>query len=249
MLRVEAARRRAEQTGDDIIPVTEAVGPLLGADLTALHTFPGDGTATTLAGWNGSGSTLPTGTRLPLDGDSVAARIFRTGAPARMDIDVEAAGETADVPPGPRLRSTVGAPILVEGDSGARWRPPLGARTRSGRTSRRVPRPSPSWWRPRSPTRRPVRRFARLVDEQQALQRVATLVAEGVRTSEIFSAACDEIARLVGSAGGVLKFEHDGPAIIVVGHSNASSRAVSGAYCRRPDLDDQPPVPNVWSRS
>ena len=38
---------------------------------------------------------------------------------------------------------------------------------------------SPSWWRPRSPTPRRARRCERLADEQAALRRVATLVAEG----------------------------------------------------------------------
>ena len=65
--------------------VTQAVGLLLDADLAVLHVFPGDGTATTIASWSGDGPMLPIGTRFPLDGDSLAARIFETGAPARMD--------------------------------------------------------------------------------------------------------------------------------------------------------------------
>jgi GAF domain-containing protein len=39
--------------------VTQAVGLVLGADLAALHVFPGDGTATTIAGWSGDGPMLP----------------------------------------------------------------------------------------------------------------------------------------------------------------------------------------------
>jgi signal transduction histidine kinase len=61
---------------------------------------------------------------------------------------------------------------------------------------------------------------AQLVDEQAALRRVATLVAQGVRPAEIFSAVSIEIDRLVGSAAAVLKFEHDGPAVVVVGVSS-----------------------------
>ena len=95
--------------------VTEAVGPLLGADLTAMHVYPGDGTATVVAGWSAAGPMLPVGTRLPLDGDSVVARIFRSGAAARIDGYANVEGETAEVARGMRLRSTVGAPILVEG--------------------------------------------------------------------------------------------------------------------------------------
>src|SRR3954470_1429650 len=64
--------------------VTQAVGPLLGADLAVLHVFPGDGAATTIASWSGDGPILPIGTQFPLDGDNLAARIFESGAPARM---------------------------------------------------------------------------------------------------------------------------------------------------------------------
>jgi hypothetical protein len=50
-----------------------------------LHVFPGDGTATTIAGWSGDGGPIiPIGSRFPLDGDSLAARIFEIGAPARI---------------------------------------------------------------------------------------------------------------------------------------------------------------------
>src|SRR3954453_22433268 len=70
--------------------VTQAVGLLLDADLAVLQVFPGDGTATTIASWSGDGPVLPIGTRFPLDGDSLAARIFETGAPARMHSHDEA---------------------------------------------------------------------------------------------------------------------------------------------------------------
>src|SRR5205823_1242728 len=88
---------------------------LLGADLAAMHIFPGDGTATTIAGWSAAGPLLPIGTRLPLDSDSVTARIFHTGAEARMDSYLDVEGNTAEVARGLRLRSTVGAPILIDG--------------------------------------------------------------------------------------------------------------------------------------
>jgi hypothetical protein len=91
--------------------VTEAVGLLLDADLAVLHVFPGDGTATTIAGWSGDGPSLPIGTRLPLDGDS----LVESGAPVRIDSYAEAEGDAADLARRLRVRSAVGAPILVEG--------------------------------------------------------------------------------------------------------------------------------------
>src|SRR5262249_27117787 len=94
---------------------TEAGGPLLGADLAAMHVFRGDGLATGLASWTQAGPTLATGTELPLDGDSAIARIFHTAEAARIDTYDQVEGSTAEVARGLRLRSTVGAPILVEG--------------------------------------------------------------------------------------------------------------------------------------
>jgi signal transduction histidine kinase len=223
----QAALRRvavlvARQASPDEVftAVTEAVGPLLGADLTAMHTFPDHGTATTIAGWSSAGPMLPIGTRLPLDGDSVAARIFRTGAPARMDTYVEVEGDTADVGRGLRLRSTVGAPILADG----RLWGALIAATRGAE-----PFPEDAETRIAAFTElvataisntQAHEALARLADEQAALRRVATLVAQGVRPAEIFSAVSNEIDRLVGSAAAVLKFEHDGPAVVVGGVSN-----------------------------
>ena len=100
----QAALRRvatlvAQQASADEVftAVAEAVGPLLGADLTAMLVYPEDGAATVIAGWSAVGPMLPIGMRLPLDGDSVTGRIFRTAASARMDSYADVGGETAGV--------------------------------------------------------------------------------------------------------------------------------------------------------
>ena len=162
--------------------VTEAVGLLLDADLAVLHVFPGDGTATTIASWSGDGPMLPIGTRFPLDGDSLAARIFETGAPARMHSYDEAwEREATDLARSLRVRSAVGAPILVEGKL---WGA-LMAATRGVEP-----------WAENAETRIAAftelvataianaesrEALAELADEQAALRRVATLVAQGHR--------------------------------------------------------------------
>src|SRR5919106_840283 len=57
----------------------------------------------------------------------------------------------------------------------------------------------------------------RLADEQAALRRVATLVAQGVPSAELFNAVSAEVGRLFGSdMAGVARFDADGPANIVV---------------------------------
>jgi signal transduction histidine kinase len=59
--------------------------------------------------------------------------------------------------------------------------------------------------------------IARLADEQAALRRVATLVAEGLPPAELFSAVSEEVAALFGCGAAVLRYDHDGPAIVFVG--------------------------------
>jgi len=178
--------------------VTEAVGLLLDADLAALLVFPADGTATTIAGWSGDGGPIPPiGSRFPLDGDSVAARIFANCAPARIDGYAEAEGEAADIARSLRIRSTVGAPILVEGKL---WGA-LMAATRGVEP-----------WADNADTRIAAftelvataianagsrEALAELAEEQAALRRVATLVAQGTSPQDLFEAVAEEVGRLL----------------------------------------------------
>jgi signal transduction histidine kinase len=60
--------------------------------------------------------------------------------------------------------------------------------------------------------------LTRLLAEQAALRRVATLVARGIHPVEIFSAVAEEIRRLLDADdAGVGRFEPDGTAAVVVG--------------------------------
>ena len=219
----QAALRRvavlvARQPSPDEVftAVTEAVGRLLGADLAAMHIFPGDGTATTIAGWSAAGPILPIGTRLPLDGESVAARIFRTGAAARMDSYVDVEGGTAEIARGLHLRSTVGAPILVDGSL---W----GALMAATRVVDPLPRDAET--RIAAFTELVATAVSnaqareglhRLADEQAALRRVATLVAKEAPPAEVFAKVAEEASRSFGNIDcGLLRDEGDGTATMV----------------------------------
>lgn len=60
--------------------------------------------------------------------------------------------------------------------------------------------------------------LARLLDEQAALRRVATLVARGIHPVEIFLAVAEEMRRLLGAdSAGIARFEPDGASVVVVG--------------------------------
>jgi GAF domain-containing protein len=67
----------------------------------------------------------------------------------------------------------------------------------------------------------------RLVEEQAALRRVATLVARGVRPEEIFAAVSNEVGRLVGTdSATVIRYDDEGQGISYVG----SASKVRGAF-------------------
>ena len=203
--------------------VTQAVGLLLDADLAVLHVFPGDGTATTIASWSGDGPVLPIGTRFPLDGDNLAARIFESGAPARMYGHDEAwEREATDLARSLRLRSAVGAPILVEGKL---WGALMAA-------TRRV-----EPWAENAETRIAAftelvattianaesrEALAELADEQAALRRVATLVAQGTSPQDLFDAVAEEVGRLFHVASATMgRFEPDDSVTTVASWSTA----------------------------
>ena len=78
--------------------------------------------------------------------------------------------------------------------------------------------------------------LTRLVEEQAALRRVATAVAQGVPPAEIFSAVSDEVARLFGSQAGVLRFEPDGPAVVFVGVSKTLELPVGTRWEFQPGM-------------
>jgi len=79
--------------------------------------------------------------------------------------------------------------------------------------------------------------LTRLAEEQAALRRVATLVAEGVRPVELFSAVSEEVGRVVGSdTAAVVRFDHGGPAIVFVGVSKSIEERIP--IGTRWELDD-----------
>ena len=63
--------------------VAEEVGRLLGVENTLEYRFEADGAATVVAIWGEPDVGVPIGTRVTLEWESVAARVHRTGRPAR----------------------------------------------------------------------------------------------------------------------------------------------------------------------
>jgi PAS domain S-box-containing protein len=94
--------------------VTEEAGRLLGAQTANMIRYDGGGRATVVGGWNAEGvQSVPVGDAVHLDGDTVAARVWRTGRPARVDSYEDIEGEMAARLRSLGFRSAVAAPVTL----------------------------------------------------------------------------------------------------------------------------------------
>ena len=183
----------ARETAPDAVfaAVAREAGELLAADAAHLGRYDADGTVVSVAQWGGYG--VPIGSRYPLDGDSVSARVARTGRPARID-GYERPGAIAATVRQIGIRFSIGVPISVRGRA---W----GVMIVSSNGTEPFP--------PDTESR--LENFTELVataisnasahaevralaDEQAALRRVATLVAKGASSDELFAAVTREAA-------------------------------------------------------
>jgi PAS domain S-box-containing protein len=97
--------------------VSEEVGRLLEAETAHMFRFDSDGSAGTIVGgWAVRPEhLLPTGTRMPMDGDTATTRVWRTGAAARMDSYEDVEGELAETLRSYGVMSVIAAPIFLSG--------------------------------------------------------------------------------------------------------------------------------------
>ena len=95
--------------------VTREVGLRSGADLARMERYEADGTVTGVARWGREGDPLAVGTRIPLEGVSIAALVRPTGRPVRVDSFSQASGPIAEEARALGIRSSVGCPIVVGG--------------------------------------------------------------------------------------------------------------------------------------
>ena len=197
--------------------VSAEVAALIAADGAAVTRYEADGTFTAVSGWTPEGGFSSLGIRYPLEG-SVAGLILQTGRPGRVDRIADVQGEAQKAARSMGFRSSVGAPISVEGRL---W----GVLVVASKSEQPLPRD----------TEQRLAEFAelfataianseaheqleQLADEQAALRRVATLVATGAPPSEVFEAVSAEVAALIGADGSALtRYEEDGTVTAVSG--------------------------------
>jgi signal transduction histidine kinase len=184
-----------------------------------------DGTATLLANEGTTGPHVRVGDRwegYPPAG--LTATVRRTGRASRVD-------DYRDIPGGEPylregLRSAVALPIHVDGrlwgaiavGSGQGPLPPDTEQRMTEFTDLVATAVANAQNRAALETSRD--ELARLLEEQAALRRVATLVARGIDPAEVFSAVAEEIRRLLDAdRAGIARFEHDGKSVVRVGGS------------------------------
>ena len=96
--------------------VCEELGRVLGVSSTDMLRFEGDGTATVVGTWVAGGApSFPVGSSVPVEGESVTAKIHRSEQPKRVDDYAEQAGVLAAQLRAFGIRSAVGAPVKVSG--------------------------------------------------------------------------------------------------------------------------------------
>ncbi len=220
-----------------------------GGGIARMIRYEPDGTATLLAR---EGTTYPERVGGPFEGyppGGLTALVRRTGRPARVD-------DYRDLPGGERfqregLRSAVGTPIHVNGQLwgmiavGSRERPlPPGSEQRMTEFTDLVATAVANAQN-RAALETSRDELARLVAEQAALRRVATLVARGIDPAEIFSAVAEEIRRLLDAdSAGIGRFEPDGTAVVVVGSAGEDPAGLPSGM--RVELRDYLPPARVW---
>jgi PAS domain S-box-containing protein len=203
-------------SSDVFAAIAREVGHVIGLPLVAVWRYEADRTATVLGAWSEQPHPFEAGTRWPLDGPTICARVLKTGRPARIDDFSDIPGTIADAARGTRIRACAGAPIIVDGhvwgvmsaDSIDPEPLPDQIEARLAEFTELVATAVAS-----SASRE---QLATLAEEQAALRRVATVVARQSPPAEIFAAVADEVGRLLRVEDTtIFRYEEDWTATVV----------------------------------
>jgi signal transduction histidine kinase len=220
--RVATLVARGASPQDLFEAVAEEVGRLLAAASATIGRFEPDESVTTLASWSATGAAFPTGRRWPTEDKNIAWMVLQTGRSARRDDFSDATDPIGVSARETGVKSAVGSPIGVEGHlwglvtaASTEWLMPPDTEARLASFTELVATAIANAESQNA--------LEQLADEQAALRRVATLVAQDAPPAEIFSAVSEEVVGLFGSGAGVLRFEDVPPAVVFVGVSTAFS--------------------------
>jgi signal transduction histidine kinase len=215
--------------------VSEEVARLFTADRAGVGRFEPDGSRVVVVGRSESLGSIPLGAHQDLDGSIIAGEVYRTGRTARKDVrrddvgDDGALGEIARQLLAMGFFSTVAAPIVVEGELWGLVTASSSHTTMPPNTEERIESfcellaTAIANAQSRAELAASEARARALANEQAALRRVATLVAQGASPDELFSAVAHEVAGIIDiPVVAVNRYETDGTFTIlgVAGETN-----------------------------
>ena len=222
--RVATLVAKGATPGELFSAVADEVAGIVDVSLVAVARYESDSKALVVASRNAPG--FPVGSRWPLDGPSLFATVFETGASARIDDYTVLPGQVAAAARASGVESGVGVPIVVDGNVwgivvvGRKQRRdalPVFTGSYTGRILLSTASPLEIEARLAAFTElvgtaisktEAHEALRRLAEEQAALRRVATLVAEGGAPDEIFFAVAEEVARIFGLQWvGIMRYE------------------------------------------
>ncbi|MCW2549097.1 MAG: hypothetical protein JWN96_3557 [Mycobacterium sp.] len=215
--------------------VTEELGRLLGVYLAGMARYETNDTVTVLATWAAEGEHPLGKGPWPLDDGGLASMVKATGRAVRID-DYRGVpgGIAALVREESDIGSSVGCPIVVEGrlwgalfvHSKQRDQPLLADTEARLVGFTELVATAIANAESRS-------ELARLAEEQAALRRVATLVALGVPSEELFDAVLDELGQLLPvDLASICRYDDDGALTWVANWGRAREHFPVGS--RRP---------------
>jgi signal transduction histidine kinase len=193
--RVATLAARGTPPDEVFAAVIDEVMQLFPVDYAGMARYEPDGMATAVAA---RGTThFPVGSSRRLGGKNTATLVFETGRPVRIDGYGDASGSMGDGAREGGVRSSVAAPIIVEGrvwgtiGAGSRGEQPLPPDTEARLADfTEIVATAIANGESRAG-------LSRLAEEQAALRRVATLVARGVAPEELFDAVVQAIGGLL----------------------------------------------------
>ena len=214
---------------DIFASVAKQVSRLAFADEVHMVRYHDDGTASDLGGWSDDAPVVQEGARLEIGGNNAFTRVLASGRPARIDDCAEISGESAALLRRAGIRSVVGVPLMVDGEL---W----GAILAGTRSDRPLPRVAEERMLGFSElvaagieSSRARAKLQALLGQQEALRRVATLVATEAPPGNVFAAVAEEVVRLFDAHVGYLcSFEPAGGLLVRAAWSYTGNHAEPG---------------------
>ena len=216
--RVATLVAEAVPPGDVFTAVAAEVGGLFGVPLVGLFRYDGEGVATVIAGTGKISSYLGRRWPCPADDPGLVTSVQRTGRPLRIDDYRQIRSGISESAREFGIGKAAGVPVLVNGRvwgavmvAAGHERPPLPADTLDRLA---VFTELMATAIANSDARTEVERLAQ---EQAALRRVATLVAQGADTEEVFAAVAREVSAVMHLPfAAVQRYKDDGETVTMI---------------------------------